>query len=300
MTYHKPVLLKESIDGLNIKPKGIYADLTFGGGGHSQGILDKLGRKGRLIAFDQDKDAEKNVPDDPRITFIHSNFRFLKNFLRCLEVEKLDGILADLGISSYQIDEITRGFTFRQNALLDMRMNTGSELTAEKVINDYPEAELLRIFRDYGEMRDAHRFARKISDDRSNRRIKYVNDLIDICKDLLPPHQRNKLLAKLFQSIRIEVNDEMGALKEMLKQTPEVLNKEGRLVVLSYHSIEDRMVKNLIKSGNVEGIVEKDFYGNKKLIFKAVNKKIITPDDNEIEINPRARSAKLRIAEKIE
>lgn len=299
MTYHKPVLLNESIDGLSIKPEGIYADLTFGGGGHSRQILEKLGNKGRLLAFDQDKDAAENVPDDKRITFIHANFRFLKNFLNYFGVSQLDGILADLGISSHQIDEERRGFTFRSKTDLDMRMNKDSELTAEKILNEYPEEDMKRIFRDYGEIRGAHRFARKISDAREKSKITDTNRLIDILGDLIPGHQRNKTLARLFQALRIEVNDEMGALKDLLQMCPEVIKKGGRLVVLSYHSIEDRMVKNLIKTGNIEGRLEKDFFGNPKLEFKAITKNVMVPDQEELQHNPRARSAKLRIAEKI-
>ncbi len=299
MTYHKPVLLNESIDGLSIKPEGIYADLTFGGGGHSRQILEKLGNKGRLLAFDQDRDAAENVPDDKRITFIHANFRFLKNFLNYFGISQLDGILADLGISSHQIDEESRGFTFRNKTGLDMRMNKDSELTAEKILNEYPEEDMIRIFRNYGEIRGAHRFARKILNAREKSKITDTNKLIDILENLIPGHQRNKTLARLFQALRIEVNDEMGALKDLLRICPEVIKKGGRLVVLSYHSIEDRMVKNLIKTGNIEGRLEKDFFGNPKREFTAITKNVMVPDEVELKHNPRARSAKLRIAEKI-
>ncbi len=299
MTYHKPVLLKESIDGLNIKPGGIYADLTFGGGGHSREILGRLGEQGRLIAFDQDRDAEKNSPDDPRFTFIHANFRFLKNFLRYLEIQQLDGILADLGISSYQVDEENRGFTFRENVLLDMRMNTESATTAEKVLNEYSKEELNRIFRDYGELINAAKISEKICIARENMKIRYSHDLIEIVEKMTAPHLINKMLAKLFQALRIEVNDELGALKDMLGQIEGVLCQSGRLAILSYHSLEDRLVKNLVKTGNVEGKVKKDFYGNRERIFVAVDKNIITPGENELKMNSRARSAKLRIAEKI-
>ncbi|MGC9341407.1 MAG: 16S rRNA (cytosine(1402)-N(4))-methyltransferase RsmH [Bacteroidales bacterium] len=299
MIYHKPVLLKESVDGLNIKPKGIYVDLTFGGGGHSREILARLGKNGRLLAFDQDKDARENIPEDPRITFIHANFRFLKNFLRYYGIEKLDGIIADLGISSHQIDEKNRGFTFRQNASLDMRMNRGSDLTAEKILNEYPGSDLLRIFRVYGELRGAHRFVLRIEQGREKKRIKDSHALIEILGNLVKGPQSNKTLARLYQALRIEVNDEMIALEEMLKQVPDVLKDEGRLVVLSYQSIEDRMVKNLIKTGNIEGELEKDFFGKQKLLFKAVNRNIITASEEEIKENPRSRSAKLRIAERI-
>ncbi|MFW5878170.1 MAG: 16S rRNA (cytosine(1402)-N(4))-methyltransferase RsmH [bacterium] len=299
MTYHKPVLLNESVEGLDIKAAGIYADLTFGGGGHSRKILERLGEKGRLLAFDQDRDAENNVPDDKRITFIHANFRFLKNFLNYFGIDKLDGILADLGISSHQIDEKSRGFTFRSNTRLDMRMNTRASLTAEKILNDYPEEDLIRIFKVYGELRGAHRFVNKIVKARPEKKITHTGDLIEIVEGLIPGHLRNKTLARLFQALRIEVNDEMGALKDMLSLSPEVLRSGGRLVVLSYHSIEDRMVKNLIKAGNIEGRIEKDFFGNPQRNFKAVAKNVLTPDEEELEKNPRARSAKLRIAERL-
>lgn len=299
MTYHKPVLLNEGVEGLDIKAAGIYADLTFGGGGHSRKILERLDEKGRLLAFDQDRDAQNNIPDDKRITFIHANFRFLKNFLNYFGIDKLDGILADLGISSHQIDEKGRGFTFRSNTRLDMRMNAGASLTAEKILNDYPEEDLIRIFKVYGELRGVHRFVGKIVKARSEKKISYTGELIEIVEGLIPGHLKNKTLARLFQALRIEVNDEMGALKDMLSLSPQVLRNGGRLVVLSYHSIEDRMVKNLIKAGNIEGRIEKDFFGNPQKTFKAVAKNVITPDEEEIEKNPRARSAKLRIAERL-
>ncbi|MFW5644710.1 MAG: 16S rRNA (cytosine(1402)-N(4))-methyltransferase RsmH [Bacteroidota bacterium] len=299
MTYHKPVLLNESIEGLDIKPEGIYADLTFGGGGHSREILDRLGKKGKLLAFDQDRDAAENMPNDKRITFIHANFRFLKNFLNYFEIKQLDGILADLGISSHQIDKISRGFTFRNKAALDMRMNKESGLTAEMILNEYPENELIRVFRDYGEIRGAHRFVKKIVQLRAKHKISDTETLIGIVEDLIPGHQRNKTLARLFQALRIEVNDEMGALKDFLRISHEVLKKGGRLVVLSYHSVEDRMVKNLIKTGNIEGRLEKDFFGNPKQVFHAINRNVIMPDEDELRHNPRSRSAKLRIAEKL-
>lgn len=298
MTYHKPVLLNESVDGLSIIPEGIYADLTFGGGGHSLEILSRLGKKGRLLAFDQDRDAEKNVPNDPRITFIHANFRFLKNFLRYYSISRLNGILADLGISSHQIDEKARGFTFRQDASLDMRMNSDSNLTAEKILNEYPLEDMTRIFRDYGEIRSAFRFARRIHDGRQEERITGSDQLIRILGDLVTGPRANKMLARLFQSLRMEVNDETGALKELLGQVADVIHPGGRLVIISYHSIEDRMVKNLIRAGNIEGNIEKDFFGRQKKLFRAVNRDLITPDENEIRVNPRARSAKLRIAER--
>lgn len=298
MTYHKPVLLNESVDGLNIIPEGVYADLTFGGGGHSLEILSALGKNGRLLAFDQDRDTSKNVPDDPRITFIQANFRFLKNFLRYYNIPGLNGILADLGISSHQIDERSRGFTFRQDASLDMRMNSDSDLTAEKILNEYPVEDLARIFMDFGEIRSAYRFAKRIEESRRHERITGSEQLIKILGELLKGSRTSKMLARLFQSLRMEVNDETGALKAMLEQVADTLYPEGRLVIISYHSIEDRMVKNLIRAGNIEGNIEKDFYGKQKRLFRAINRDLITPGEKEIEQNPRARSAKLRIAER--
>lgn len=299
MTYHQPVLLNESVNGLNIKPKGTYADLTFGGGGHSREILARLGKSGRLLAFDQDSEARTNVPDDRRLTFVHANFRFLKNFLNYYRIDKLDGVLADLGVSSHQIDREHRGFTFRSNAPLDMRMNPDSETTAEKVLNSCSLEEMTRIFREYGEISGAHRFASKIVEARSKGRISDTHALLEVLKELIPAHHASKTLAKLYQAIRIEVNGEMEALRELLEQSRDVLNEGGRLVVLSYHSLEDRLVKNMIRAGNLEGIIEKDFFGHSQMIFKAINQKVITPSDEEIWINPRARSAKLRIAERI-
>ncbi len=297
MIYHKPVLLEESVSGLNINPKGVYADLTFGGGGHSHLILERLGKKGKLLVFDQDMDAQKNAPKDSRLIFIHSNFRYLKNFIRYYETGKLDGIIADLGISSHQIDDPERGFMHREDSALDMRMNQSGKLTAEKVLNEYSKEELNRIFRMYGELPGAGKFSQLIIKARQEAKIETTAQLIEIIEPVLPYKQRNKYLSMLFQAIRIEVNDELGALVDLLNQVTEVLEKKGRLVVLSYHSLEDRLVKNFIRTGNIEGKLEKDFYGNVIAPMKAVNRKVLVPDQAEITENSRARSAKLRIAE---
>jgi 16S rRNA (cytosine1402-N4)-methyltransferase len=297
MIYHKPVLLEESVNGLNINPTGVYADLTFGGGGHSRLILEGLGKKGKLLVFDQDMDARKNAPEDDRLIFIHSNFRYLKNFIRYYNTGKADGIIADLGISSHQIDEPDRGFMHREDSVLDMRMNKSAKLTAEMVVNEYSKQELARIFRLYGELPGAGKFSHLIVKAREENKLKTTAQLIEIIEPVLPQKQRNKFLSMLFQAIRIEVNDELGALVDLLNQIPEVLNEKGRLVILSYHSLEDRLVKNYIRTGNVEGNLEKDFYGNIIAPMKAINKKVLVPDENEIQGNSRARSAKLRIAE---
>jgi 16S rRNA (cytosine1402-N4)-methyltransferase len=299
MTYHKPVLLEESVDGLKIKPGGVYADLTFGGGGHSRKILEKLDNQGRLLAFDQDQDARENVPDDKRISFVHANFRFLGNFLTYYGIEKLDGFLADLGISSHQIDDVSRGFAFRTNAALDMRMNVDSSLTAGQILNEYSEDDLHRIFRDYGEIKNARRFARRIAEARKSGKIEIRDRLTEILAGLIPENKKNKTMAQLYQALRIEVNDELGALRELLEMSANVLKPGGRMVILSYHSIEDRMVKNIIKTGNLKAELKKDFYGNPKRDFVAVNRNVITPGEDEIEANPRARSAKLRIGERL-
>lgn len=298
MTYHKSVLLEESVKGLGIRPEGIYADLTFGGGGHSLKILESLGRKGRLLAFDQDPDAQENIKPDPRLTFIHANFRYIRNFLRFYGIEKLDGILADLGISSHQIDIAERGFTYLKETSLDMRMNSLTGKTAADVLNNYPEADLVRMFREYGDFRRSRELVRIILKRRQIQPFAETQDFVQAIDKLLPAKQKNKLLSVIFQALRIEVNDEMGALKEMLLQSMEYLKPGGRLVVLTYHSVEDRIVKNFIRSGNAEGNIEKDFYGNILTPFEAINKAVIIPSDKEIAENPRARSAKLRIAEK--
>ncbi|MCF8379748.1 MAG: 16S rRNA (cytosine(1402)-N(4))-methyltransferase RsmH [Bacteroidales bacterium] len=298
MIYHKPVLLEECIRGLNIKPKGIYVDLTFGGGGHSLRILEELDEDGRLLAFDQDIDAQRNILPDKRLIFIHSNFRFLRNFLRYYNYEKVDGVLADLGISSHQIDTNERGFMHREDAALDMRMNTVNELTAAKILNEYSVEKLAELFRNYGEIQGAGRFARKIGEMRKTKAITTSGELIEGLGSLLPERQRSKLLSKLFQALRMEVNDELGALKEMLVQIPDSLKPGGRFVVMSYHSIEDRLVKNFIKAGNLEGNIEKDFFGNVLNTMSAISKNVIVSGEKELAENPRARSAKLRIAEK--
>jgi len=299
MIYHKPVLLEESINGLNITPEGIFVDLTFGGGGHSSGILKKLGKKGKLLAFDQDKDAIRNISDDSRLIFINSNFRYLRNFLRYYEIEKVDGVMADLGISSHQIDTAERGFSFMKDADLDMRMNSGIKFSAADVLNTYEETELCRVFRQYGELATASALSRTIVRQREKGEFKSIKQFVDGISQLLPRGKENRELAKIFQALRIEVNDEMAVLKEILPQITEYLKPGGRMVFLTYHSLEDRLVKNYMKTGNLEGILEKDFYGNIISPLKVVNKNGTEPSEEEIQENPRARSARLRIAEKI-
>lgn len=298
MGYHEAVLLKESIAGLRIDPNGTYVDVTFGGGGHSKSILEKLD-KGTLFAFDQDTDAQKNSIDDNRFVLINQNFRFMQKFLRLEGVLKVDGILADLGVSSYQFDTAERGFSIREEGELDMRMNTTQDLSAKQVVNQYELDDLCRIFREYGELKNAYSLAKSILSSRENREIVTTEDLKEAVKKHVPPHKSNKILAQLFQAIRIEVNDELKALKEMLLQSVDLLKEGGRLSVISYHSLEDRLVKNLIKSGNFKGEIEKDFYGVPKVILKAISKKPITASKEELESNPRSRSAKLRVSEKL-
>ena len=298
MGYHEAVLLKESIAGLRIDPNGTYVDVTFGGGGHSKSILEKL-EKGTLFAFDQDTDAQKNSIDDNRFVLINQNFRFMQKFLRLEGVLKVDGILADLGVSSYQFDTAERGFSIREEGELDMRMNTTQDLSAKQVVNEYELDDLCRIFREYGELKNAYSLAKSILSSRENREIVTTEDLKEAVKKHVPPHKSNKILAQLFQAIRIEVNDELKALKEMLLQSVDLLKEGGRLSVISYHSLEDRLVKNLIKSGNFKGEIEKDFYGVPKVILKAISKKPITASEEELESNPRSRSAKLRVSEKL-
>ena len=299
MAYHKPVLLIESIEGLNIKPKGIYIDLTFGGGGHSREVLRQLGNKGSLIVFDQDADARENIPEDKRLTFIMANFRYLKNFLRYHDIAQVDGILADLGISSHQIDKPERGFSFKTNSELDMRMSSLSDTTATKVLNDYDESDLTRIFKNYGEISNASRISKTIVEARKSEPVSTTNDLERALGNLIPKHNSSKFLAKLYQALRIEVNQELEALEEMLLQTQDALVPGGRLVVITYHSLEDRLVKNYMKSGNLQGDVEKDFYGKLLVPWKLINKNVIVPTEEELARNKRARSAKLRIAEKL-
>jgi 16S rRNA (cytosine1402-N4)-methyltransferase len=298
MEYHNPVLLHETVDGLNIKPDGIYVDVTFGGGGHSKEILKRLGPNGKLFAFDQDEDAIANALPDERFTLIHENFRYIKRFLRFHGVKSVDGILADLGVSSHQFDVPERGFSTRFEADLDMRMSKRNELDAYKVVNEYDEANLKRVFSDYGELKVAPALARTIVDAREKKEIKTSEELKTVLSKYLPEKVKNKVLAQIYQAIRIEVNQEMEVLKEFLEQSLEILKPEGRLSVISYHSLEDRLVKRFMKNGMFEGEPERDFFGNFSVPFKLVGK-LIVPTDEEIKINNRARSAKLRIAEKI-
>ncbi len=297
-TYHVPVLLKESVDGLNISPDGIYADMTFGGGGHSKEILSHLSADGILLGFDQDEDAERNIVNDDRFIFVRSNFRYLSNFLRYHDIESVDGILADLGVSSHHFDDSERGFSFRFDDELDMRMNKRAGITAADVLNTYEESRLADIFYLYGELKNSRRLASVIVKERSQKKIKTIGEFLEVIKPLFGREREKKELAKIFQALRIEVNQEMEALKEMLFAATEALKPGGRLVVITYHSLEDRMVKNLMKTGNIEGKQEQDFYGNVLTPFRLINNKVITPGQEELETNPRSRSAKLRIAEK--
>jgi 16S rRNA (cytosine1402-N4)-methyltransferase len=297
MVYHIPALLKESIDGLNIQPDGIYIDVTFGGGGHSAEILKRLG-KGRLIAFDQDEDAASNIPADERFIFLNQNFRFLKNNLLYNKINSIDGLLADLGVSFHQFDEAGRGFTFRQDAPLDMRMNQTGTVTAASLLNTSSEEDLADIFYRYGELTNSRRIAREIVVARGVEPMETVNDIFNAIGKLAPFRQEHKFYAKLFQALRIAVNHEIDYLQEMLEQALSVLKPGGRLVVISYHSLEDRLVKNFMKTGNFDGEEKKDFYGNIETPFRIINRKGTTPGDEEIEVNNRARSARLRIAEK--
>ncbi|MBS7376421.1 MAG: 16S rRNA (cytosine(1402)-N(4))-methyltransferase RsmH [Paludibacteraceae bacterium] len=297
--YHVPVLLNESIEALDINPDGIYVDVTFGGGGHSRAILEKLSTRGHLFSFDQDLDAMKNAFQDDRFTFVRSNFMYLKNFLKYYGVEKIDGLLADLGVSSHHFDDEERGFSFRFNAPLDMRMNKSTSVSAADVLNTYPESKLTNIFSLYGELSNAKKIAHTIVQKRNDNPIIDTNQLLDIVKPYFMREREKKDLAKLFQALRIEVNNEMLVLRKMLNQTAEVMNSNGKLVVITYHSLEDRIVKNFIKSGNCEGDIQKDFYGNIISPFKALNNKVITPSEIEMNANPRSRSAKMRVAVKI-
>ena len=297
--YHIPALLNETISGLNIKPDGIYVDVTFGGGGHSREILARLGENGKLIAFDQDEDAVKNALNDPRFIFVRSNFKYLKNFLRYHNIEKVDGILADLGVSSHHFDEAERGFSFRFDGELDMRMNKKSTLTAAKVLNTYSEQQLADIFYLYGELRNARRIASTVVRAREKEKFDRILPFVEIMKPFYGKDREKKDMARIFQALRIEVNRELEVLKSLLNQSLELLNENGRLVVLTYHSLEDRLVKNFIRSGNIEGNIEKDFFGNVLAPLKAVNNKVITASETEIAENPRARSAKLRIGTKV-
>lgn len=297
-TYHVPVLLQESICGLNLQDGGIYVDVTFGGGGHSREILRRMGKESRLFSFDQDEDAERNIVDDSRFTFVRSNFRYLRNFLRYYGVEEVDGILADLGVSSHHFDDSERGFSFRFDGKLDMRMNRRAGMTAADVVNTYDEERLADVFYLYGELKNSRKLANVLVKARARKPFDTIGDFLEVVKPLYGREREKKELAKVFQALRIEVNEEMQALKEMLYATTEALKPGGRLVVITYHSLEDRMVKNLMKTGNIEGKADQDFYGNVKTPFRLINNKVIVPADEEILRNPRSRSAKLRIAEK--
>jgi 16S rRNA (cytosine1402-N4)-methyltransferase len=298
MEYHNPVLLHPTVDGLNIKPDGIYVDVTFGGGGHSKEILRRLGPDGKLFAFDQDEDALANALPDQRFTLINENFRFIKRFLRFHGVKSVDGILADLGVSSHQFDVPERGFSTRFDAGLDMRMSQKNDLNAYRVVNEYDDANLRRVFLDYGELKNAPALSRTIIEAREHNPIRTTDELKEVLAKYLPERLRNKILAQIYQAIRIEVNQEMDVLKEFIEQSLEILKPGGRFSVISYHSLEDRLVKRFIKNGMFEGEPERDFYGNFSVPFKTIGK-LIVPDEAEIKMNNRARSAKLRIAEKI-
>ena len=298
MNYHNPVMLKECINGLNIKPNGVYVDATFGGGGHSKAILDNLS-DGKLYSFDQDLDVNQNLFQDKRFKFIKSNFRYIKKFLKVEGIEKIDGLLADLGVSSHQIDSPKRGFSIRFNEKLDMRINMEIPKSAVNILNEYSKEKLSEIFRRYGEFSNSNLIADKIIEFRKSNVIVNTNDLIQSLKVLTPSSKKNKFLARVFQAIRIEVNDELSCLIDLLNSCNELLKTNARIVVISYHSLEDRIVKNFIKKGNVEGKLVKDFFGNIEKNFRQLNKKIISPKESEIFNNPRSRSAKLRIAERI-
>lgn len=297
-TYHIPVLLKPAVDGLDIRPEGTYVDVTLGGGGHTREILSRLGPDGRLLGFDQDEDAERNIPDDGRFTFVRSNFRYLHNFLRYHGVEQIDGLLADLGVSSHHFDDSGRGFSFRFDGALDMRMNKRAGQTAADIVNSYDEERLADVFYLYGELKNSRRLAAALVKARQTAPVTTIAGFLDIVKPLFGREREKKELARVFQALRIEVNHEMEALKEMLYAATDALRPGGRLVIITYHSLEDRMVKNLMKTGNVEGKMEKDFFGNVQTPFLPVNNKVIVPDEDEVARNPRSRSAKLRIAEK--
>lgn len=297
--YHIPALLNECIDGLNIKPNGVYVDVTFGGGGHSRAIMENLDKNGHLYGFDQDQDAIANAIDDKRFTFVYSNFSYISNFLRYHKVKQVDGILADLGVSFHHFDESDRGFSFRFDGTLDMRMNRKSENDARKVIATYDEERLADILYLYGELKSSRKIASAIVKARAKNPINTTGELLEVIKPFIKPAQEKKELAQVFQALRIEVNNEIDVLKSLLQQSIKVLKPGGRLVILTYHSLEDRLVKNFLKSGNIEGKVEKDFFGKVNSPFRLINNKVIVASDEEVERNPRARSAKLRIAEKI-
>ena len=297
--YHKPVLLQESVDGLHINPDGVYIDVTFGGGGHSKEIVKQLSGKGMLYGFDQDADAERNIIDNKHFTFVRSNFRYIENFMKYHNVEGVDGVLADLGVSSHHFDAEDRGFSFRFDGALDMRMNMRSGMNASDILNTYSAEKLADVFFLYGEIKSSRRLASAIIAQREQQKIKTIGQFLEILKPFVGKDKEKRFLAQAFQALRIEVNDEMGALKDMLEQSKKLLNSGGRMVVITYHSLEDRLVKNFLKAGNFEGKIEQDFYGRVLSPFKLINNKVIVPTKEELEENPRSRSAKLRIAEKL-
>ena len=297
--YHIPVMLNECMEGLAIKPDGVYVDVTFGGGGHSKEILSRLGKKGTLYGFDQDADAENNIPEDDRFDFVRSNFRYLSNFMRFHGETEIDGLLADLGVSSHHFDDKDRGFSFRFQGMLDMRMNTRAGKTAADILNTYTEEALSTLFYLYGELKNSRKLASVIVRARETKPLVTTDEFLALITPYIGKDKEKKMLAQVFQALRIEVNDEMRALREMLQQAMHLLKPGGRLVVMTYHSLEDRLVKNFFKSGNFEGTISQDFFGNIQSPFRLINNKVITPSSEEVEVNPRSRSAKLRIAEKL-
>ena len=297
--YHIPVMLNECMEGLAIKPDGVYVDVTFGGGGHSKEILSRLGEKGTLYGFDQDADAENNIPEDDRFVFVRSNFRYLSNFMRFHGETEIDGLLADLGVSSHHFDDKDRGFSFRFQGMLDMRMNTRAGKTAADILNTYTEEALSTLFYLYGELKNSRKLASVIVKARETKPLVTTDEFLALITPYIGKDKEKKMLAQVFQALRIEVNDEMRALREMLQQAMRLLKPGGRLVVMTYHSLEDRLVKNFFKSGNFEGTISQDFFGNIQSPFRLINNKVITPSSEEVEVNPRSRSAKLRIAEKL-
>ena len=297
--YHIPVMLNECMEGLAIKPDGVYVDVTFGGGGHSREILSRLGKKGTLYGFDQDADAESNIPEDDRFVFVRSNFRYLSNFMRFHGETEIDGLLADLGVSSHHFDDKDRGFSFRFQGMLDMRMNTRAGKTAADILNTYTEEALSTLFYLYGELKNSRKLASVIVRARETKPLVTTDEFLALITPYIGKDKEKKMLAQVFQALRIEVNDEMRALREMLQQAMRLLKPGGRLVVMTYHSLEDRLVKNFFKSGNFEGTISQDFFGNIQSPFRLINNKVITPSSEEVEVNPRSRSAKLRIAEKL-
>ncbi|MGE4332624.1 MAG: 16S rRNA (cytosine(1402)-N(4))-methyltransferase RsmH [Macellibacteroides sp.] len=297
--YHIPVMLNECMEGLAIKPDGVYVDVTFGGGGHSREILSRLGKKGTLYGFDQDADAENNIPEDDRFVFVRSNFRYLSNFMRFHGETEIDGLLADLGVSSHHFDDKDRGFSFRFQGMLDMRMNTRAGKTAADILNTYTEEALSTLFYLYGELKNSRKLASVIVKARETKLLETTDEFLALITPYIGKDKEKKMLAQVFQALRIEVNDEMRALREMLQQAMRLLKPGGRLVVMTYHSLEDRLVKNFFKSGNFEGTISQDFFGNIQSPFRLINNKVITPSSEEVEVNPRSRSAKLRIAEKL-